>query len=645
MAFVPHRRYDVFASYARVDDEPLPGTEQGWVTTLVQGLRTRLAQRLGRSDAFELRIDHELGRDVQTTTQITNILQDTAVLLVVLSPGYVASQWCARENGAFLNLVKERVRSGSRVFVVERDVVEDSRRPSALNEDVTIYRFWERQTEGRPPCVLGSPKPKPDDHRYYDQVTALSYDLADELERLRAAASFDETAQQLTSPYSVVPGGGAQDEHGTIESVLEHKIETADFDVFLCHNSADKPAVKEIGQKLKARGILPWLDEWELRPGLPWQDVLNERIKQIKTAAVFVSSQGLGPWQNRELYAFLRQFIKRGSPVIPVLLPDAPHMPDLPVDLDGMTWVDFRKQDPDPMSRLIWGITGTKTDAARGAVFLAEVTDDLDPQRDNAKRYLEQAGLRVLPVAWYPREPHVFQQAAQRDLAKCKLFVQLLGGTCGKKSPDLPQGYARLQFECAKEAGKPILQWRSRELDVASITDADHRAFLELDTVLATGIEEFKRKVKEHAFSEPQPTGARSPVHAFVFVSMETEDKSIADAVCAILKDCGADIALPLRSGKPAEIRKDLEQNLLDCDGVIIIYGSITVTWVNEQLRKCRKVLAQRERPVKALAVFEGPPGRKAPPNLILHNMRILDCCKGFDESMVRAFVNSLQAK
>jgi len=42
---------------------------------------------------------------------------------------------------------------------------------------------------------------------------------------------------------------------------LERKRHAAAFDVFLCHNSADKSAVKRIGQKLMDVGILPWLDE------------------------------------------------------------------------------------------------------------------------------------------------------------------------------------------------------------------------------------------------------------------------------------------------------------------------------------------------------------------------------------------------
>lgn len=41
------------------------------------------------------------------------------------------------------------------------------------------------------------------------------------------------------------------------------------FDVFLSHNSADKPAVEALAQQLLAAGFKPWLDSWNLVPGDP----------------------------------------------------------------------------------------------------------------------------------------------------------------------------------------------------------------------------------------------------------------------------------------------------------------------------------------------------------------------------------------
>ena len=132
------------------------------------------------------------------------------------------------------------------------------------------------------------------------------------------------------------------------------------FDVFLCHNSNDKPEVKKIGDQLKDHGLRPWLDEWELRPGFPWQRLLEGNIEKIEAAAIFVGPSGIGPWQKMELEAYLREFVNRGCPVIPVILKGAPKLPKLPLFLGNLTWVDFRQNEPNPLESLIWGITGER---------------------------------------------------------------------------------------------------------------------------------------------------------------------------------------------------------------------------------------------------------------------------------------------
>ena len=141
---------------------------------------------------------------------------------------------------------------------------------------------------------------------------------------------------------------------------LEGKMATNDFDVFLCHNSEDKPNIRRIAEKLRQEGLNPWLDEERIRPGTPWQRALEEQIENIKSAAVFVGKNGIGPWHRMEIDAFLREFVSRNCPVIPVILPDCENVPDLPVFLRGMKWVDFRTLDPDPLEELIWGITGKR---------------------------------------------------------------------------------------------------------------------------------------------------------------------------------------------------------------------------------------------------------------------------------------------
>ena len=130
--------------------------------------------------------------------------------------------------------------------------------------------------------------------------------------------------------------------------------------MFLCHNSEDKPAVREICRTLVSEGVKPWLDEEQIQPGTSWQTALGEQIKSIKSTAVFVGNSGIGPWQNEEIQAFLDQFMKRKCPVIPTILASAKTTPELPWTLKNIHYVDFRGSELDPLKQLIWGITGQK---------------------------------------------------------------------------------------------------------------------------------------------------------------------------------------------------------------------------------------------------------------------------------------------
>ena len=145
------------------------------------------------------------------------------------------------------------------------------------------------------------------------------------------------------------------------ETRLKGKIETGDYDVFLCHNSKDQKQVMAIGERLKELGILPWLDIWEIPPGTRWQKELHKHIKSIKSAAVFVGPRGTGPWQELEVEALLAEIAKRNRPIIPVIMEGRKGRPQLPAFLKLWHEVDMRQPVPDPFEQLVWGITGERS--------------------------------------------------------------------------------------------------------------------------------------------------------------------------------------------------------------------------------------------------------------------------------------------
>src|SRR5262245_60101381 len=136
------------------------------------------------------------------------------------------------------------------------------------------------------------------------------------------------------------------------------------YDVFLSHQSGDKPLVEIIAARLvDEEGLRPFLDRWHLIPGEPWQEALEDALDRSGNCAVFLGASGLGSWENEEMRAALDERVRNESfRVIPVLLPGADPKDEktLPRFLWRLTWVDFRGglDDPDAFQRLVAGIRG-----------------------------------------------------------------------------------------------------------------------------------------------------------------------------------------------------------------------------------------------------------------------------------------------
>ena len=133
------------------------------------------------------------------------------------------------------------------------------------------------------------------------------------------------------------------------------------FDVFLAHNSVDKPQVRVIAKKLRERGLKPWLDEEQIPPGMSFQDEIQKAIPLIKSAAIIIGTKGLGTWQVMELRSLITKFVNQKIPVIPVLLPGVNNIPSDLLFLQELNWVKFEQiDDATAFYRLQWGITQVK---------------------------------------------------------------------------------------------------------------------------------------------------------------------------------------------------------------------------------------------------------------------------------------------
>lgn len=276
-------------------------------------------------------------------------------------------------------------------------------------------------------------------------------------------------------------------------------------------------------------------------------------------------------------------------------------------------------------------------------VYLAEVADEINHLRDGARRYFQQAGLEVLPARNAPRNSADLHSELAKDLERSRLFVQLLSAITGDRSPDLPGGYCGLQLEEAQARKVPVLQWRHPDLDLLEILDSRDRSLLEGEAVHAVGIEEFKRTVVERAFAEEPRPKTRNP-GVLVFVDREGGDSSLADLISKELIRQGVGYATPLDEGTPAERREDLRRRFVECEALIVVYGSSPPSWVREQLSFLRRVLPERGN-LPVLAIYEGPPEEKGAIGFEVPGQRTIDGRHGLGETELSAFITEIKEK
>ena len=115
----------------------------------------------------------------------------------------------------------------------------------------------------------------------------------------------------------------------------------------------------------------------------------------------------------------------------------------------------------------------------------------MDNQYLEVREYLLQQGFRIVPQGDYPQEEASYVEAANKDLADARMFVQLLGSSRCKLAGSVRR-HVGAQYDQAKASGCPILRWRSRTLLPEKVENPEQAWRLAEPDVLALELEEFK---------------------------------------------------------------------------------------------------------------------------------------------------------
>ncbi len=169
----------LFISYAHLDNQPLTEQQQGWVTKLHASLSAMLSMRLGRK--AEIWRDVKLAGNDIFADEIVDQFPKTALLVSVVTPRYVESEWCTREarefakkaeaNGGLLVDNKARILKVIKMPADREDPLPDVMRMSL---GYPFYVLDEQQT----PLELDSVYGPEYAEKYNLKVAKLAFDIA-----------------------------------------------------------------------------------------------------------------------------------------------------------------------------------------------------------------------------------------------------------------------------------------------------------------------------------------------------------------------------------------------------------------------------------------------------------------------------------
>ncbi len=176
----------VFISYAHIDNQPLTPEQQGWITRFHATLDALLSTRIGRK-AKIWRDDKLQGNDV-FADEILDQFNSTALLVSVLTPRYLNSEWCTREVRKFCQRAEQSggvvVENKSRVLKVVKTPFDSPQSLPAVVQDVLGYEFFSYE-EGAP-LELDPAYGDKFAQAYNRKVGKLAHDAAQLLKMLEA---------------------------------------------------------------------------------------------------------------------------------------------------------------------------------------------------------------------------------------------------------------------------------------------------------------------------------------------------------------------------------------------------------------------------------------------------------------------------
>ncbi len=465
-------------------------------------------------------------------------------------------------------------------------------------------------------------------------------------------------------------------------------------DIFISYKHSDNQSgwISEFHRRLHVR-----LTELLGQEAVVWRDkklggadaFSDEILQQLKNTALFVPVVTPGymvsEWCQKELAEFQNAAGKSGGLrvgnklrlVKAVKTPmDADEHRQFQGDSLGYEFyerfndsADFREFNPDipafkdkldsmaqEICRILRAMRTQKKQEERSgvAVYVAETTSDLKPQRERIVDELKGHGYRVLPESELPDDDEGCEAACKEAMEQASLAIHIFG-------PKYKTA-ASLQYQAAAGRGIPRVVWLSTDSKSAIGSQAKFLEALLAETQNSPEflenrtIEELKEVVLDKLKArpaEPAPEeGEQDLVRVYLVCDPEdhpllsTEPNTALQLRDYLFDKEGFEVKLPATAQTSApEVRKDNREKLMQCDAVLLYWGNASELWVDEKLRELAQAVGWRRSRFAAKGIFATDPRNPVKQGFKTREATVIQNFQSFSSEALESFVAPLRKK
>ncbi len=302
------------------------------------------------------------------------------------------------------------------------------------------------------------------------------------------------------------------------------------------------------------------------------------------------------------------------------------------------------------IKEILPAVAAASAQPSRPAVYVAEVTSDLDPDRTKVVDQLSAWNYRVTPSSALPINSPALRASVELALAESVLSVHLLSDKRGA----IPEGEDRsmpaIQYELANARGLDRVVWvlpgvqphPSVEAVIASgaapgmeRVEGPTITIEDLKEILAAKLKSLDERVRRTAGPETKQN---------VYVVCDSRDRDRALNLKSFLDGSGFCAWLPPGGvSDRRELDRDHRETLKMSDAVIIYWGAADVIWFRGKLRDLTAMRTRRNRPFAAEALYVTSPPLSEKSEYRTHLDLVVEQPNGFDAKALLPLLNRLR--